>query len=242
MSLTGRQDVLLDCADENRVRRLFTSEPLAATLLRHPLGLDDLTGGEGRGPDVANLAGAHQVTQRPQRLVDIRVLLGAMDLVKIDPVCAQTPQTPLDLLRDPAARVAELVRVIAHGAVHLRRKNHVVAATALQCLPHDFLGLAAGIHVGGIDEVDAPVEGPVDDADGVVVVGIAPRAEHHRSQAERADLHSSATQCPKLHSRALPQMMASLTTRRPALGRRAATIATAYAFFVTMVGTTLPTP
>jgi MFS family permease len=37
-------------------------------------------------------------------------------------------------------------------------------------------------------------------------------------------------------------MMPLITTRRHALGRRAATFGVAYAFFVTMVGTTLPTP
>lgn len=37
-------------------------------------------------------------------------------------------------------------------------------------------------------------------------------------------------------------MMHSITTRRHALGRRTATLGVAYAFFVTMVGTTLPTP
>src|SRR5205085_1829790 len=36
--------------------------------------------------------------------------------------------------------------------------------------------------------------------------------------------------------------MLSIATRRPPLGRRAATIGAAYAFFVTMLGTTLPTP
>src|SRR5438094_689298 len=36
--------------------------------------------------------------------------------------------------------------------------------------------------------------------------------------------------------------MPSTTLRRRALGRRAATIGAAYAFYVTMIGTTLPTP
>src|SRR5437763_16204339 len=36
--------------------------------------------------------------------------------------------------------------------------------------------------------------------------------------------------------------MLSIATRRPSLGRLAATIGAAYAFFVTMLGTTLPTP
>ena len=165
-----------------------------------------------------------------------------MDLIEVDPVGAQTPQTPLDLLRDPPARVAELVRVVAHGPVDLRCKHHVVPAALQKRLSHNLLRLAAGVDVGGIDEVDARVERPMDDADRVVVVGVAPGAEHHRAKAQRADLHSSSSQRPKFHDRALPQMMPSITTRRHVVGRRTATLGVAYAFFVTMVGTTLPTP
>ena len=65
---------------------------------------------------------------------------------------------------DPAARVAELVRVVAHRAVHLGREHDVVAP-AFERLADDLLGLAARVDVGGVDEVDAGVERAVDDAD-----------------------------------------------------------------------------
>ena len=48
--------------------------------------------------------------------------------------------------------------------------------------------------VGSVDEVDAGVEGPVDDADGVIVIGVAPGAEHHRAQAQRAHHHAGAAE------------------------------------------------
>jgi hypothetical protein len=46
------------------------------------------------------------------------------------------------------------------------------------------LRLACGVDVGRVDEVDPGVERAVDDANGVVVVGVAPGAEHHRAEAE----------------------------------------------------------
>jgi hypothetical protein len=39
-------------------------------------------------------------------------------------------------------------------------------------------------YVGGVDEVDPGVQGAVDDARRVVVVGVAPGADHHRAEAE----------------------------------------------------------
>jgi hypothetical protein len=56
---------------------------------------------------------------------------------------------------------------------------------ALEDLADDLLRLAGRVDVGGVDEVDAGVQGAVDDADGVVVVGVAPGAEHHRAEAQR---------------------------------------------------------
>ena len=116
------------------------------------------------------MPGAHEVGQRAERLVDVGVLLGPVDLVQVDPVGAEPAQAVLDFAHDPAARVAELVRVVAHRAVHLGREHDVVAPAAGSALPDDLLGLAARVDVGGVDEVDARVERAVDDPDALVVV------------------------------------------------------------------------
>ena len=108
----------------------------------------------------------------------------AVDLVEVDPVGVQPPQRVLDRADDPAARVAPLVRVLAHRVVELGREDDVVAPAAGERLADDLLGLALPVDVGGVDEVDAGVERRVDDADRLVVVGVAPRAEHHRAEAE----------------------------------------------------------
>jgi hypothetical protein len=41
-----------------------------------------------------------------------------------------------------------------------------------QGLADDLFGLAEGVDVGRIDEIDARIEGAMDDADGLVVVGV----------------------------------------------------------------------
>jgi hypothetical protein len=179
----GREHVRLDAAGQDRVGRLLGHEALAPAPLGDPLGLDDLAGREGRGADVAHLALAHEVGQRAERLVDVRVVLGTVDLVEVDPVRAQAAQAVLDLSDDPAAGVAELVGVLAHRAVHLGGEHHVVAAAPGQRLADDHLRLAARVDVGGVHEVDAGVERAVDDPDRLVVVALAPGAEHHGPQA-----------------------------------------------------------
>ena len=69
-------------------------------------------------------------------------------------------------------------------------------------LPTIVLGLAGRVHVGRVDEVDAGVERPVDDPDAVVVVRVAHRPEHHRSEAQRTDLDSGGAERAVAHGSA----------------------------------------
>ena len=91
-----------------------------------------------------------------------------------------------------------MVGPIVHRHEELRREHDVVATT-LQGLTDDLLRHAAGVDVGGVDEVDPGVEGVVDDADGVGAVVVAPGAEHHRAQAQRADRDTGPSQQSVVH-------------------------------------------
>src|SRR3954451_16478702 len=57
------------------------------------------------------------------------------------------------------------------------------------------------IDVGGVDEVDAFVDGVMDHADAVVVIGVAPRAEHHGAETEGADLETGTSEQSVLHGK-----------------------------------------
>jgi hypothetical protein len=199
----GGEHFGLDAAHQQRVRRLFGDEPLPAALLRHPLGLDDLARGIGRTPDVAHLARADQVGQRTQGLVDVRIGVGAVDLIEVDPVGLQPAQAVLHLADQPAPGVAALVDVLAHRAVRLGGQHHVVSS-ALERLADDLLGLTGGVHVGGVHEVDSGVQRTVDDGGRIVVIGVSPGAEHHGAQTQRADFHSGGAERAVLHLVSFP--------------------------------------
>src|SRR3954447_10468594 len=203
VALAGGEDVGLDPAHEHAVRRLLGLEALEAAVARDPLRLDDLRRGERRGAEVADLARPDEVGERRERLLDVGVLARAVDLVEVDVVGPQAAERVLDLRHDPAPRAALVVDLVAHLAVELRGEDDVVAA-AFEGLADDLLVLALAVDVRGVDEVDACVERGVDDLDRVVVVRVAPRAEHHRAEAQRADLDAGPTEVAVLHPANLP--------------------------------------
>ena len=194
----GRQHVGLDAAHQDRVRRLLGHEPFQAAVAGGPLRLDDLAGGVGRRADVADLALPDQVGQRAEGLLDVGVLARPVHLVQVDVVGVQAAQRVLDLADDPPAGAAPLVRVGPHRHEELRGQHDVVAAPG-EGLADDPFRLALGVDVGGVDEVDAGIQGAVDDADGVGLVLVSPRAEHHRPQAQRADRDAGPAEHSVLH-------------------------------------------
>ena len=125
--------------------------------------------------------------------------VGPVGLVEVDVVGVEPAQAVLDLPHDPAAGRPAVVRVLAHRR-HELGGQHDLVAPALERLADDLLRLAAGVHVGGVDEVDAAVERGVDDLDAVVVVAVAPGAEHHRPEAVAADLDPGGTERGAFHA------------------------------------------
>jgi hypothetical protein len=121
-----------------------------------------------------------------------------VDLVQVDVIGLQPRQTGLDLARDPQPRVATLVVPLPHLAVDLRGQDDLVPSTSKRP-SHDLLGSAVRIDVRGVDEVDPGIECRVDHADGFVLVGVAPVAEHHGPEAVRAHLHAGSPQRSILH-------------------------------------------
>ena len=119
--------------------------------------------------------------------------VGPVHLVEVDVVGVEPAQRVLDRRDDPAPRAAARFGSSPIGHEELRREHDVVA-TALDRLADDLLGLAGRVDVGGVDEVDPGVQRAVDDADRVVLVGVAPGAEHHRAEAELGDLDAGASE------------------------------------------------
>jgi hypothetical protein len=61
-----------------------------------PLGVCDLPRGEVAVTDPSHLAGADQIIERAQRLLDRRLLIGNVDLVEVDVVGSKAPQAAFD--------------------------------------------------------------------------------------------------------------------------------------------------
>src|ERR1035437_6551695 len=128
-----------------------------------------------------------------------------MDLIEIDVVGAQPAQALLTCRHDPSARVPLSIRVTPHGTMHLGGQNDLFPCGLCQGLSDDLLGLTRGVDVGGVDEVDAGIESPVNDADRLVMIGGSPGPEHHGPQAQWADFDTGTTEGSKFH----PQMVAA---------------------------------
>ena len=124
--------------------------------------LDHHPGREGRAAEIPDLAGVHQVTEGRQCVVDIGAGAGPVDLVEVDIVRAQPAQAGLALGDYPAPRIALAVAVFAHLAVELSwptRCPGVGRTDRAKEIAHDFFGFTGRINVGGIDKIDARVEG-----------------------------------------------------------------------------------
>ena len=170
----------------------------SARPLGGPLRLDDGRHRPGGVPEVADLPGTDQVGERPEGDFQVDGRVVAVDLVNVDPVRAQAPERVLDLGDDPTAAVPPPVGALAHRHVHLGGQHDVVAPAG-DGLAYDLLGLAGGVNVGSVDEVDARVDGPVDDAGALFVVLGAPPAEHHGAEAQGRDSDAGAPERSKFH-------------------------------------------
>ncbi len=121
-----------------------------------------------------------------------------MYLIQIDVVRLEATQRVLDLGDDPSPGATAVVGSVVHRHEELRRQHDVIA-TSLQGLTDDLLRHAAGVDIGGVDEVDPGVQCVVDDADGVGAVVVAPRTEHHRAQAQRTYRYPDPSQQSVVH-------------------------------------------
>ena len=101
-----------------------------------PLRLDDLRRRERRASRGSGPCPARTRSVSAPSVSSMSVSgVGPVDLVQVDVVGAEAAQAVLDLADDPAARVAALVRVVAHRAVDLRGEHDVVAPAAASALP-----------------------------------------------------------------------------------------------------------
>ena len=83
-----------------------------------------------------------------------------MDLIEVDVVRIQPLETFFDRGHDVSAREADGIGARAHPSPDLGRDHHVLARDAelLEAAAEEPLGLALGVDIGGIEEIDAAVD------------------------------------------------------------------------------------
>ena len=132
--------------------------------------------------EVPDAAAAHEVGHGVNDLLQRRRMVFLVQIKDVDGLDAEPAEAGLHRDEGVAARQPSGVRPVAGGVGELGRQ-HPPIALRLDRAPGDALALAAGVDVGGVDEVDAALSRAVDDARGVGLGGGA--AEHHGAEAKR---------------------------------------------------------
>jgi hypothetical protein len=121
-------------------------------------------------------------------------------LVEIDHVRLEAPQARLDGALDVKAREARVVRARAHATAALGGEEDAVALPPrLEPAPDDLLGASDAlgppcerVDVRRVEEVDAPLEGAIEDREGRGLVALM--AEGHGTEAERGHPQARASE------------------------------------------------
>jgi hypothetical protein len=124
-----------------------------------------------RQADVANLALLDQLGEGAHGVLDRRVRVDAVLVVQVDVVGAEPSQRALDSDADVGGAAVEGPRApaVVRDQAELGGQHHLVAA-ALERLADQPLVDVGTVDLGGVDERDAQVDGPVDGADRLGVV------------------------------------------------------------------------
>ena len=168
--------------------------------------------GEHRGAEIADLALASEVVQRPQRLLQRRRGVGPVQLIEVEMIGLEPAQASLDLRHDVVAAAPPVIRPLTHLVVDLRGQHNPVAP-ALDGLSDQLLRPSLGVDVGGVQHVNPGIERGMHQGD--CRSGFDPPTELRRPQPQGRDPHTRAAQLAILH-RSIPLRFHSITGPGPA--------------------------
>ena len=144
------------------------------------------------------------MVERGQRLVDRHGALEAVDLVQVDGLDAEPAQARLAPLHDVLARDAAHVGSISHREMHLGGEDDLFHLRHLpQGASGDLLAHPHRVHVGGVEEVDAQIQGFLEERAGVDFVEYPGppfgSAVGHAAQTDPGNLEAAAAQLRVFH-------------------------------------------
>ena len=139
---------------------LHADEARCTELVGHVEHLGELPGHHARGTQIKHFAGLHEVFKGSNRFFDGRLIVEPVYLVEVYVVRSQPTEAVVDRMENVLSRQAPLVRVLAHGHVHLGPDDDTVSGRTevFERTPKNLLTAAAGIHVGRVDEVNPQLQ------------------------------------------------------------------------------------
>ena len=136
--------------------------------------------------EVTHLAGPNHFAHGTDGVLDGHIGVNPVLVIKVDLVDAEPLQALVTAFAD-IFRPAIYANKLSLGPPDIAKlggQNHLIA-TALDGAAHEVFVDSATVHVGGVEEVDAQIERPMDGGDGFVVVTGAIEFRHsHAAQAE----------------------------------------------------------
>ena len=177
-------DVVLPVAPPQRVLALDGGDGM------HGVGPADRVGGCFGEPEVSDLPGVDELLDRPGDVLDRHIRVDAVLVVEVDVVGAQPAQRTLDGAAD-ARRIA--AQATGQDTVLLERKPELggddnLVAVRLEGLTDDVLVGERPVHLGGVEERDAELDGTSDDGDAVGSFGgrgVVGAGHAHAAEADR---------------------------------------------------------
>ncbi|OEI67483.1 hypothetical protein Cus16_2920 [Curtobacterium sp. ER1/6] len=219
----GRDDLVLDVANEQVVLRLQRHRRCPAVRLRLVDGLRHLVAEVVREPVGADLAGGHGVVEEAQGLLDRRQGVPRVHLVQVDVLDAEPLERGVEGDPEVSAGQPEVVRAVALREAALRGEDDLLRLGRVRGEPaaDDPLGLVARVDVGRVDEGAAGGDERVDDLVGGGFVGFA--AERHGAEGQRRHRCPAVAEESVVHGRdATPGRLAPRGPASTRQGRRTA--------------------
>jgi hypothetical protein len=173
---------------------------LDAGHLHQLAGLVDLVDADVGEADQPDLAGRLELGQRPHRLGEGHLGVGAVELVQADGVDAEGAQAGLAGLAEVFGPPVQAPLAAGPGVAALGGHQHPVAVARPagqglgdQALAMAEVGLVAAVGVGRVDQGHAGVQGGVDGPDRAGLVGPAGQRHRHLAEPDGADLEPAET-------------------------------------------------
>src|SRR6185369_128069 len=152
-----------------------------------------------RQPDIADLAGLHELCERTDRLFNRHRAVDAMEIEEVEVIRAQPLQALFAGGRDEPRRIVDGELAFLPRKAALAREEHVLPARA-ERRAHELLILTNLIAGRRVEMRHAAIDGGQQRGRGLRIVALAiPADEAHAAKTERGDAFASVAERTCLH-------------------------------------------